>query len=251
MAQQRTVFRDAVGFLLATLFFFSVIPSVSQSLDTLSLHQWKAGATVSVASVEVFGIDRCFSHESIPENVWKSMQGKSYKDNPYVKRGDLRYVRVLHHDYDGKIHLGVLVCNKKIADKLVMIFRKLYDAKYKIQRMVLPEAYDADDERQMRANNTSCFNFRRVSGSKKISKHAHGLAIDINPLYNPYCKERPNGTKFVQPANAGQYCHREKSFRYKIDKHDAAYRLFTENGFSWGGNWTTVKDYQHFEWKDK
>ena len=220
-----------------------------QPADTTKLHLWQAGAAVNDADIEAFGKDRCFASENIPDNVWKRMQGKSYKDNPYVKRADLRYIRVLHHDYDGKTHLGELVCHRKIADKLVRIFRKLYDGGYKIQHILLPENYDADDETQMRANNSSCFNFRAVSGSKKLSKHARGLAIDLNPLYNPYCKERPNGTLFVQPSTAKEYTDRSKNFRYKIDKHDLAYRLFTEEGFSWGGNWRTAKDYQHFEWR--
>ena len=116
--------------------------------------------------------------------------------------------------------------------------------------MRLPDVYDADDERQMRANNTSCFCYRNVSGSKNLSKHARGLAIDINPLQNPCVKLRRNGTIQIQPAAGRKYALRKLKFPYKIEKGDLCYRLFIEHGFSWGGNWRSTKDYQHFEKKD-
>ena len=113
--------------------------------------------------------------------------------------------------------------------------------------MVLPDEYDADDERQMRANNSSCFCYRTIAGSKTLSKHATGMAVDLNTLYNPYVRRRANGTLFVQPANAKKYCNRQATFPYKITKKDLAYQLFTKHGFRWGGSWPKYKDYQHFD----
>ena len=113
--------------------------------------------------------------------------------------------------------------------------------------MQLVDDYDADDEQSMRANNTSCFNFRRIAGSTKLSKHSQGLAIDINPLYNPYVKRQANGTLIVQPANATCYADRRKAIPYKIERDDLCYRLFIKHGFKWGGAWTRQQDYQHFE----
>ena len=114
--------------------------------------------------------------------------------------------------------------------------------------VVLPDEYDADDEQQMRANNTSSFCYRVVAGSKTLSKHARGLAVDINTLYNPYVKKRADGSLYVQPSTARPYADRTKNFPCKIDKTDLCYRLFIEQGFKWGGSWRTVKDYQHFEY---
>ena len=206
------------------------------------------GQAVSQESVVAFGgLDTCFVSEPISDALWTKMQGKTYKPNPYIGRQDLRHIRVLHWDYDKKIHAGELVCNKKIADKLVSIFRQLFEQRYPIERMVLPEEYDADDEKQMRANNTSCFCYRPIAGSSKLSKHSLGLAIDINPLYNPYYKVFKDGTRFVQPATAKIYCNRKATFPYKIDHKDLCYRLFKANGFQWGGDWRSSKDYQHFE----
>ena len=187
---------------------------------------------------------------AVPDSVWARMQGKTYKPNPHISRDDLRYLRLLHWDYDNCSHQGEMICNKRIADKLVRIFRQLYEAHYPIQRMVLPDVYDADDERQMRDNNTSCFCYRTIAGSQKLSKHSLGLAVDLNTLYNPYVRRRKNGTLFVQPATATPYVDRSRKFRYKITKRDLAYRLFIENGFSWGGDWRSYQDYQHFEIRD-
>jgi hypothetical protein len=125
--------------------------------------------------------------------------------------------------------------------------RQLFEARYPIQRMVLPDVYDADDETQMRDNNSSCFCYRPISGTTKLSKHARGLAVDINTLYNPYYKDRSDGTRYVQPATAVEYCDRTKTFLYKIDHDDLCFKLFTEAGFEWGGDWTSCKDFQHFE----
>ena len=175
------------------------------------------------------------------------MQGKTYKENPYIGRNDLRHIRALHWDYDQQMHVGEMVVGAEIADRVVRILRQLFDAKYPIQRMLLPDVYDADDEAQMRDNNSSSFCYRVVAGSAKLSKHARGLAVDINTLYNPYYKIRADGSRLVQPATAGKYLERSKEFPYKIDHRDLCYRLFIEAGFEWGGDWKSCKDYQHFE----
>jgi hypothetical protein len=99
----------------------------------------------------------------------------------------------------------------------------------------------------MRANNSTCFCYRTVKGSNKLSAHARGMAVDINALYNPYYRRSRNGKVTVQPSNALKYCDRSASFPYKIDRNDLLYKLFIKHGFRWGGAWRTVKDYQHFE----
>ena len=216
--------------------------------DIRPLAEWQAGRIVSNEEVEAFGgIDKCFAADPIPDGVWQRMQGKTYKENPYIGRDDLRHIRALHWDYDNQMHIGEMIVNKEIADRVATILRKLFDAKYPIQRMLLPDVYDADDETQMRDNNSSSFCYRAIAGTTKLSKHARGLAIDINTLYNPYYKDRADGTRFIQPATAEAYCDRSWDFPYKIDHDDLCFRLFTEAGFEWGGDWTSCKDFQHFE----
>lgn len=188
-----------------------------------------------------------FSVHEISDSVFARMQGKTFPEGCTVKRSDLRYLRVLHYDGNGKVQEGEMVCNKAIAQDLLEIFEELFRQKYPIERMRLMDDYDADDERSMRDNNTSCFCYRVVSGTQVLSKHAQGLAVDINPLYNPYVKTRKDGTVAVEPSTGKPYVNRSGSFPYKITTGDLTYKLFTQHGFQWGGNWKSVKDYQHFE----
>lgn len=138
--------------------------------------------------------------------------------------------------------------NVKIASKVLNILRELYSNGYPIERMRLIDCWNADDESAMKDNNSSCFNFRFVSHTRKVSKHGQGLAIDINTLYNPYYRKLRNGNEIIEPSTGKPYLNRSKKFDYKIEKGDLCYRLFTQAGFRWGGDWVHTKDYQHFEY---
>lgn len=175
------------------------------------------------------------------------MQGKTYKKNCTVARSELRYIRCLHVDKDGRKIVGEMVVNKTIATDVLAILKRLYEAQYPIERMRLIDYWDADDERAMRANNSSSFNFRFISHTHTVSKHGKGLAIDINTLYNPYHKRLKNGKDVVEPATGRPYLDRSKHHVYMIKKGDLCYRLFKAKGFRWGGDWKHSKDYQHFE----
>ncbi len=188
-----------------------------------------------------------FSSQPIPDSVFQRMQGRSWPEGCTIRRADLRYLRLSHYDAEKRQHVGEMVCNKAIADDLIEIFKELYRQKYPIQRIRLIDDYDASDERSMRDNNSSCFCYRRISGTTKLSKHAQGMAVDINTLYNPYVRTGKNGRRIVEPATATKYVDRRKSFPYKIVKGDLLHRLFLQHGFKWGGSWRTMKDWQHFE----
>jgi len=188
-----------------------------------------------------------FSAQPIPDSVFHRMQGRSWPEGCTIRRADLRYLRLTHVDAESKEHVGEMVCNKAIANDLIEIFKELYRQKYPIQRIRLIDDYEAVDERSMRDNNSSCFCYRKVSGTTKLSKHAMGMAVDINTLYNPYVRTGKDGRCIVEPATATKYVDRRKTFPYKIVKGDLLYRLFVQHGFKWGGSWRTMKDWQHFE----
>lgn len=192
--------------------------------------------------------DSSFVSMPVPDHIFARMKGKSYKANCTVPRTELCYLRVLYRDAEGKSQQGELVCNQSIANDLISIFKELYANDYRIARMTLVDDYDADDEKSMRANNTSCFNFRHVAGSKVLSKHSRGLAIDINPLHNPCVNLR---TGKIEPTTGKPYAYKRSNTSQKgirmIDHNDLAYKLFTQHGFKWGGDWSSKKDYQHFE----
>lgn len=160
---------------------------------------------------------------------------------------DLRYVHILHYNFEGEVTEGELICNTLIAQDLVEIFYELYRAEYQLEKVRLIDEYLADDDASMEDNNTSCFNYRVVEGTDKLSKHAYGLAIDINPLYNPYVRYNSDGSVTIDPAGSEPYADRSAAFPYKIDENDLCLRLFKEHGFTWGGDWNSMKDYQHFQ----
>lgn len=229
-------------------FLLTLVSTLTTPDEQKNLHEWTPAAVVSDEAIKTFGLDSCFKAYPISDAIFARMEGKSYKKNCTIPRSSLRYLHVLHRNVDGKIQLGEIVCNKTIAADLLDIFRKLYEANYKIERITLIDDYNADDETSMRANNTSCFNYRVVSGTTKLSKHSQGLALDINPLYNPYVHLN-NGK--IEPATGKPYAFNRANLRNIkvpiIDTRDLCYRLFIQHGFRWGGAWRTVKDYQHFE----
>lgn len=187
-----------------------------------------------------------FYISEIPDDIFAKMQGKSYKEDCTVPREDLRYVHVRHMGFDGEAKDGELVVNKAIADDVLEIFEELYKADYPIEKVRLVDEYDADDEASMSDNNSSAFNFRFISHTTRISRHGLGMAVDINTRYNPYVKT-VDGKLSIEPANGADYVDRSKDFPHKIDHEDLCYKLFKEHGFTWGGDWTHSKDYQHFE----
>jgi len=166
-----------------------------------------------------------------------------------ISYDDLRYLKILYYDFDGNVQEGELICNAFIAEDLKEIFYELYCNQYPIESIRLIDDYNGDDTASMEANNTSCFNYRVVDGTTSLSKHALGCAIDINPFYNPYVvfDKTGNGQDYISPKGSEIYADRSKDFAYKIDEQDLCYRLFKEHGFTWGGNWNSCKDYQHFQ----
>lgn len=189
-----------------------------------------------------------FSCHPLGEQIKARMMGNSYRENDHIGFGELRYVRIKYYDFDGNVKDGELVVNEKIAQDTVEIFYDLYQHKYPLQEVSLIDKYGGDDDKSMRANNTSAFNYRVIAGSENLSRHAYGMAIDINPRINPCVK---GGA--AQPANGSLYAERDpekcrgKYRDFMIQKGDYIYQLFRAHGFTWGGDWNSLKDYQHFE----
>ena len=187
-----------------------------------------------------------FHADTIPTAVKQRMIGNSYpEEGAEIELSELRYLKLLYYDYNGRVRHGEMVCNKAIAADLIAIFKELYKAKYPLASVRLIDDFGGDDERSMAANNSSCFNYRQATNSStKLSAHARGMAVDINPLQNPYVKGEE-----VLPESAQEYADRSVDFPHKITDEDLCCKLFRAHGFQWGGAWNSVKDYQHFEKK--
>lgn len=189
--------------------------------------------------------DMDFYYEPLSDELKKRITGLSFRENDRITYDDLRHVVVKYIDFDWNVREGELIVNEKVAKEVVDIFRELYNHKYPIEKIRLVDDYQADDEASMEDNNTSAFNYRVIDGTDMISDHGYGVAIDINPRYNPYVRNG-FGDRDVLPVNGAEYADRSKKFDHKIEKGDVCYQAFISRGWKWGGEWEDPVDYQHF-----
>jgi hypothetical protein len=158
-----------------------------------------------------------------------------------VGPAELRRVRVVHWDFDGRVRRGTLDVHVTVAAGVVRVFRRLYAARFPIRRMRPVDVYGGSDDRSMAADNTSGFNCRFVSGTRRWSTHAYGKAIDVNPVENPYVSSAG-----VQPPAGRAYLNRSRIRPGMAVRGRLLVRAFAAAGWSWGGRWAGTPDYQHF-----
>ena len=165
----------------------------------------------------------------------------SYRRGCPVGPAELRTVRLAYWGFDGRARVGRLVVNVRVAPDVVTVFRRLYAARFPIRRMVPVSAYRGSDDASMAADNTSAFNCRFVSGTSRWSMHAYGLAVDVNPVENPYV----SGGRVSPPAGS-RYLDRGRRRPGMAFERGVLVRAFAAAGWRWGGHWTGSPDYQHF-----
>ena len=189
--------------------------------------------------------------QPIPQEVRNVMLGKSMPSNATISFDQLSYLTIPHYDFNYNVTTGYLVVNASVAEDVLDIFAELFDIKYPIERMELIDKYNASDYDSIDANNTSAFNYRMsTDGSGRLSNHALGYAIDINPRINPYVNSNGTGAH----PNAREYWSRNFN-NWSSDIAKAAYigpeaqiyNIFMRHGWEWGGAWSSYRDYQHFE----
>ena len=173
----------------------------------------------------------------------RAMTGVSWRPGCPVRISDLRRVELTHWGFDRIRHRGELIVHKDVARTMVTVFHTMYSMRFPIRKMHRVDRFRADDNASMAADNTSAFNCRPVAGSTRgFSLHSYGRTIDINPLENPYIKGRtvlpPAGKAFTNRANVRPGM---------IRRGDRVWKAFTTHDFRWGGDWKSLKDYQHFE----
>ena len=194
-------------------------------------------------AVNVFAKEPYYANiEIVPDEIKEDMlKAGSYKKGCPVPIKNLRYLTIYYLDNNNKTQIGEMIVHKKVAADIAEIFGELYELGFNIEKMNLIERYDANDTRSMSANNTSAFNCRLVPGTKSISRHAYGTAIDINPFVNPFINKGK-----LTPVGAEEYRNRNLQEMGMIKRDDIVYRAFKKRGWKWGGDWNTMKDYQHF-----
>lgn len=185
----------------------------------------------------------------ISDDVAARMRGRSWlPDDPRCPPlADLAYVEARHLTLDGGVADGELVVARRIADRAIALLARLWAIGFPIARMRLIDDHDADDDRSMAADNSSAFCFRVVAGTDLLSQHAFGLAIDLNPVENPWV--RPDGGGRFVPAAGAPYLDRAHLRPGMIVRPGPVTRLFDELGWEWGGDWQHARDYHHIVWR--
>ena len=226
-----------------------------------------ANKNVSVDSMEIGQVidagqvtgkeDAFFKAYEIQEGdaVYNRISGRSYYPNDNIGLADLRYLKMAHYNFEHQVQIGEMIVHAQISNDVLNIFKELFAAGYEIQSMRLIDDYwtgdgDSSDSNSIDNNNTSAFCYREITGGGRLSNHAFGRAIDINPQQNPYVWNSGGQLQWSH-ENATPYIDRSCGDPHGIVQNDICYSIFEKYGFSWGGLWSDPIDYQHFEKKNQ
>lgn len=158
-----------------------------------------------------------------------------------VDVADLRYLTMTFWGFDNHSYTGEMIVHSSVADDVVSVFRRLYDARFPIEEMRVVDASELDAPPTGDGNNTTAFVCRSTTLRDTWSEHAYGLAIDVNPFHNPYRRGDA-----VLPELASAYLDRDRDLPGMIHAGDDTVEAFATIGWGWGGAWTSLKDWQHF-----
>ena len=175
--------------------------------------------------------------EPVPPDV---LSRSTWQPDCPVTADELRWIRLTFWGFDGRRHTGELLANAAVADDLVSVFKSLFQARYPIEEMRITRLEELDAPPTGDGNNTGAFACRPTVGQTTFSQHAYGLAIDVDPFQNPYEKG-----DLVLPELASSYLDRDDR-EGVIHDGDAVVSAFASIGWEWGGDWQSLKDYQHF-----
>jgi hypothetical protein len=183
----------------------------------------------------------------LPADLAAEMRGTTWQPGCPVPLRALRLLTLRYWGFDGRVHQGPMVVNQAAARQVLSVFRRLFQARFPIQELHLAVRYvPGEDDPNDTRNYTDSFNCRPVVTARGAgaswSQHALGLAIDINPIQNPYVAS----DGYVRNLHARPYRDRSLSRPGMIHPGDAVVRAFAAIGWRWGGNWTGDKDYMHF-----
>jgi hypothetical protein len=172
--------------------------------------------------------------------------GRSWSPGCPVALRDLRHVEVSYWNFEGEVRSGPLIVHESVAEDILWVFRRLFRAGFRIKHIVLPPKWrpprPADYWDPKPTSPTAAYNCRPAVGSTVWSEHAYGLAIDINPLQNPYVRSDGSTLRHIARPFRNRSLHR----RGMIHDGDVVVRSFAAIGWEWGGHWRTLKDYMHF-----
>ena len=232
----------------------TITPTPTPAVLT-SLDGYAPGDVIADELIDTSNLSQYFTVSEICEGdaVYQRIAGQSFVYNDDIALSELRYLKVLHVNFDGVYQVGEMIVNAAVAQEVTEILELLCEARYEIYSMYLIDDFwvgngTDSDTNSIDHNNTSCFCYRPATGGGSLSRHALGLAIDLNPQQNPYVRVNADGSLSCEHENAAAYvADRSEDVPHVITESDYAYQLFTARGWTWGGSWNNPRDYQHFQ----
>lgn len=221
------------------------VMTVSEEIPASSVKSKNLNNTIDAEKDVMIkeSVEKVFEYEPLSEEIKERIRGVSWKETVPYPLDDLVYIQVTYYGFDGKTHIGELIMHKLVAPEIIEIFKMLFEAKYPIEKVKLIDDYDASDEASMADNNSSALCVRSITNQyNELSRHSYGVAIDINPIQNPYIS-----SNMILPEAGENYQDRTNKRKGMIIEGDICYTAFVSRGWTWGGNWTSIKDYQHFQ----
>ena len=181
----------------------------------------------------------------LPPAMLARMHDRSWHPaDPRCPRADqLALVEVAHRTFDGGVAPGELVVASAIATPALELFTRLFAIGLPLRSLRPIDDFDGRDDASMAADNSSGFNFRTIAGTDVLSQHALGLAIDLNPIENPWL-----GAHGLAPAAGAAYLDRADVRPGMIVRPGPVAAIFDELGWEWGGDWRHARDYHHIVW---
>jgi hypothetical protein len=185
----------------------------------------------------------------LPPMLVAEMRGTTWRPGCPVPLWDLRLLLFNYWGFGGEIKRGPMVVNASVAEDVLWVFHRLFDARFPLKRVGLAREFHEqrlETHPDTRSSVTSSFNCRVVvtpaGAGNTYSQHAYGLAVDVNPVQNPYV----SADGWVQNRFARPYVDRRRGLEGMIHEGDIVVRSFAAIGWSWGGSWSGGKDYMHF-----
>ncbi len=182
-----------------------------------------------------------FEIQDIPLDIENRMiEKKVWSSECVIPIQRLKLLNVSHYNFEYEVTAGQIIVLDSMVNSVISIFKELFNLKFPIHSIRLIDEFDGDDELSMDANNSSCFNFRKIEGSELLSIHSYGLAIDVNPLQNPFIQEGK-----IFPSSGKEFLDRSNKRPGMVEP---IVEIFYDFGFTvWGGNWQEPVDYHHFQ----
>jgi D-alanyl-D-alanine carboxypeptidase len=201
------------------------------------------GGATPIGMDRIFPVSETLCVDMVAHHVMNSAAPVSCERLRVLKFSYIGFDQLLHND-------GEMVVLDAVSEYALKVFAELRKKRFPLAKAQLMNAYDGDDNASMSDNNTSAFNDRRITGGDLISLHAYGVAIDLNPVQNPYLKAS-GAMVTISPKDGADYLNRLNDRPGKMPRAgmaESVVDIFAKNGFLiWGGYWDNPIDYQHFE----